>query len=36
MKKRPLIPCGDVIGSILCCIVLRKEGHSDTPKQQKV
>ena len=31
-----LIPCVDVIGSILCYIMFRKEGHPDTLKQQKI
>jgi hypothetical protein len=31
-----LIPCVDVIGSILCYIMFRKEGHPNTLKRQQV
>ena len=31
-----LIPCVDVIGSILCYIMFRKEGRPDTLKRQQV
>ena len=31
-----LIPCVDVIGSILCYIIFRKEGHPNTLKRQQV